>query len=737
MSVNLINTFKLNFDGTFEEIDFQNIKDVFTIVNILAIYIQKKKIMYIWIGKSATQALKNHISKIRVLLKEEFPQFRIMRNITLEMRAETYDFFENLNINKEELYAHINHQEKIVLPIVDKIDELKVKAEKFIISQEYGKAVTNLKEVIELAQKIEDDATITEQKKRISELTQKHDNKKIVSTIEEAALQTEKEYNDFLGKNDIVAAYRVVESFEKKFATTYDLSLISVAKNLVSKAKKRWNTEKAKQETDLFKLEKVFTNSISKLEYDKASEIYETGKKNLSPLIDDKIRKSWEGFENILQELKLKLALVEKFKTLSEESIQLKKEHQYKELKSRIKKLIKEFQKVDLPEYRSKLDILQKDVEYAEEFYQKTLGSIEELEKKTADDKNSKKLDDVVKDCLSLIGFAKEIDLFETVDRYQVILEETEKEIEEREKREEEQQKLKNDLSKLETSLDSVLKSMKLTKAREILDKGKTILTNVVDIETKVHWDDLEKVYKNTEKKIDLMSEIDKFLVESFSLKEEFQFEILKPKIEHLITQTQEMNIPEYLEKLETLKSEINSTEVSFNKTLTEIIDLGEKIKSNLEEKRLDETLNHCEKLIGLAISIKRVEFIEKYSEIKSTILKKIEERKAFEERQQKLVDELTKLEKDLKPSLLKMELDKVSKILEKGNIFLSDLVDQKIKKAWDDYEFNFVVAKQLLNNIEKLSESGIKALISSSCSESLGYFEQIITQLQEYKVGE
>ena len=313
MSVNLINTFKLNYDGTFEEIDFQNIKDVFTIINILAIYIQKKKIMYIWIGKLATQALKNHISKIRVLLKEEFPQFRIMRNITLEMRAETFDFFENLNINKEELYAQINLQEKVVIPIVEKIDNLKVKANKFIKSKEYGKAITDLEEIIEFAKKIEDGATVIEQRKRISELTQKYDNKKIVSTIEEAALQAEKEYNELLGKNDIVGAYRIVESFEKNFETSYDLSLISGAINIISKAKKRWNTEKAKQETDLFKLEKNFNNAIKTKQYDKASEIYATGIKILSPLIDEKIQRKWEGFEDVLQDLKLKLELIEKF----------------------------------------------------------------------------------------------------------------------------------------------------------------------------------------------------------------------------------------------------------------------------------------------------------------------------------------------------------------------------------------------------------------------------------------
>ncbi len=537
MPENLINTFKLNYDGTFEEIDFQNIKDVFTIVNILAIYIQKKKIMYIWIGKSATQALKNHISKIRVLLKEEFPQFRIMRNITLEMRAETFDFFENLNINKEELYAQINLQEKVIIPILEKIDNLKVKANKFIKSKEYGKAITDLEEIIEFAKKIEDDATIIEQRKRISELTQKYDNKKIVSAIEEAALQAEKEYNELLGKNDIVGAYRIVESFEKNFETTYDLSLISGAINIISKAKKRWNTEKAKQETDLFKLEKNFNNAIKTKQYDKASEIYATGIKILSPLIDEKIQRKWEGFEDVLQDLKLKLELIERFETLSKDSAQLKKEHQYKELESRIKKLVKEFQKIDLPEYRSKLDIIQKEVEYAEEFYKKTLGNIEELEKKTVDDKENKLLDDVVKDCLSLIDFAKQIDLFETVDRYQVILEETEKEIEDRKAIEEEQEKIKSQLRKLENNLTSVLKSMKLTKAREILDKSKAFLDNLVNEDIKKRWDELEFQFVATKQ---LLSNIDNLSKNGmdFLLKKSFAESL--EYFEQIISQLQE-----------------------------------------------------------------------------------------------------------------------------------------------------------------------------------------------------
>ncbi|GAH50669.1 unnamed protein product [marine sediment metagenome] len=91
MIENVIKTFKLNYDGTFDEIACENIKDVFTIVNILAIYIQKIKTMYIWIGRNATQALKNHVAKIRVILKEEFP---ISSNILLyDSSAESTSLF--------------------------------------------------------------------------------------------------------------------------------------------------------------------------------------------------------------------------------------------------------------------------------------------------------------------------------------------------------------------------------------------------------------------------------------------------------------------------------------------------------------------------------------------------------------------------------------------------------------------------------------------------------------------
>lgn len=164
MSETGLKIFKLNFDGSFDKVSYENIKDVFSIVNILAIYLSQKKTMYIWIGRNATQALKNHISNIRVLVKEEFPDFRIIRNFTFEMRDEPFEFFKNLNITKEELYKILDYQEKVMLPTLRKIDTLKTKLENLIDSEDYANAIKTSEEIIVLANKIEDDAVLTELK---------------------------------------------------------------------------------------------------------------------------------------------------------------------------------------------------------------------------------------------------------------------------------------------------------------------------------------------------------------------------------------------------------------------------------------------------------------------------------------------------------------------------------------------------------------------------------------------
>lgn len=492
MVENIVKTFKLNYDGTFDEIAYENIKDVFTIVNILAIYIQKIKTIYIWIGRNATQALKNHVARIRVLLKEEFPQFRIIRNITFDMRSEPYEFFKNLNITKEELYEIINYQEKTVLPVLEKIDELKEKSEKSIESEQYKSAIELLKEIIGLAEKIQDDALVSEQKRLISMLTEKFDNQQIVSEIEQETERVEKEYNELIKAKNILKAHELVEAFIKKYEADYDLSLIPSAKELILKEKKKWNAEQEKTINDLSILEKDFKLSLENLEISEATEIYEKALNLISNLIEEKIKNKWKGFSNNIQDAKDKFEFIKKFDHFSEEIIKLKEAHLYNEIKLKIEVLIKQVEQIDLPEYRGKLHVINKEVDSAEESYNRILEEIGNLEEEIIDNQNNNQFEKNLRDCEKIIELGKSIKKSELIKIYTTILEQTKEQIKNKKDFEEKQRLLKEELTKLENRFTSSIKTMEIKDINEILEKGEEFLNKLVDDEIKEKWDNFK-----------------------------------------------------------------------------------------------------------------------------------------------------------------------------------------------------------------------------------------------------
>ncbi|TET61892.1 MAG: hypothetical protein E3J52_00295 [Promethearchaeota archaeon] len=492
MVENIIKTFKLNYDGTFDEIAYENIKEVFTIINILAIYIQKIKTMYIWIGRNVNQALKNHVARIRVLLKEEFPQFRIIRNITFDMRSEPYEFFKNLNITKDELYEIINYQEKTVLPVLEKIEELKKKSEKSIESEQYKSAIELLKEIIGLAEKIQDDALVTEQKRIISKLTEKFENQEIVSEIEQETERVEKEYNELIKTKNILKAHELVEAFIKKYETVYDLSLIPSAKELILKEKKKWNAEQEKTINDLSILEKDFKLSLENLEISEATEIYEKALILTSNLIEEKIRNKWKGFSNNIQDAKDKFEFIKKFDNFSEEIIKLKEAHLYNEIKSKIEVLIKQVEQIDLPGYRGKLDVINKEVDSAEESYNRILEEIGNLEEEIIDNQNNNQFEKNLRDCEKIIELGKSIKKSELIKIYTTILEQTKEQIKNNKDFEEKQRLLKEELTKLENRFTSSIKTMEIKDINEILEKGEEFLNKLVDDEIKEKWDNFK-----------------------------------------------------------------------------------------------------------------------------------------------------------------------------------------------------------------------------------------------------
>ncbi|MFX1371806.1 MAG: hypothetical protein ACFFCE_08090 [Promethearchaeota archaeon] len=492
MVENIIKTFKLNYDGTFDEIAYENIKDVFTIVNILAIHMQKIKTMYIWIGRNATQTLKNHVAQIRVLLKEEFPQFRIIRNITFEMRSEPYEFFKNLNITKDELYEIIEYQEKTVLPVLEKIDDLKGKSEKSIESEDFENAIELLKEIMGLAEKIQNDALKTEQETLLSELTEKYENQKIISEIEQETIRIEKEYNKLINVKNILSAHELVEFFREKYEKVYDLTLVPSAKELILKEKKKWKAEQERIKNDLSILEKDFNESIDNLEISEATEIYDKAMNLISNLIEKKTKNKWEEFHKKIQKAKDKIEFINRFEKFSEEIIKLKEAYLYNEIKTKIETLIKEVESIDFLEYRDKLEVISKEIDSAEELYNMTLEEIKRLDNNIINNQKNTLLEEVIKDCEKIIELGKSINKSEVIDNYKNILEQSKKQIKKRKEFEERQNKLKEELSKLEKIITLNIKRMEIKAANEVFEKSEKILNELVDDDIIDKWDNFK-----------------------------------------------------------------------------------------------------------------------------------------------------------------------------------------------------------------------------------------------------
>ncbi|MFX0083657.1 MAG: hypothetical protein ACFE94_18055 [Candidatus Hodarchaeota archaeon] len=485
--------FKLNFDGSFDEVSYENIKDVFTIVNILAIYISQKKTMYIWIGSNATQALKNHISNIRVLVKEEFPDFRIIRNFTFEMREEPFEFFKNLNISKEELYKIIDYQEKIMLPALRKIDSLRTKLEDHIGSEDYVNAIKTSEEIMVLANKIEDNAVLTEQKRLIIDIKSKNEDKKIVDKLLENASSVEEEFSKLIESKQFLKAHQLVEEFEKKFSSTYDLSQIPTVEELLSREKKIWKNEQDRLIKVLNKLETDLFLALKNLEIEKANNIMGKGKVFLLDLINDDVKLKWEGFENEIQTTKQKAELINVCDDFINEYAKLKEDFQFNTITRKLNELLKRVQNLEILGYKKKLEDIKKEINVAEESYNKKLAEIAELEKKIKSTQKNNLIDETLRNCQSILKLIKSINKSDLEERYSLILSQTEEVIENRRIFEEKQKSLKKELNQLNKEIHTSLKCMDIAKAGEIIIKSKFFLSELVDDKIKENWNKLEK----------------------------------------------------------------------------------------------------------------------------------------------------------------------------------------------------------------------------------------------------
>ncbi|MFX1323733.1 MAG: hypothetical protein ACFE8N_02180 [Promethearchaeota archaeon] len=505
-----INIFKLNFDGSFDEIAYVNIKEIFTIINILAIYLSKKKIMYIWIGRNSTQALKNHISNIRVLIKEEFPNFRILRNFTFEMREEPFEFFKNLNIAKEELYKQIDYQEEIMLPTLREIDSLKKEFDQSIEMEKFSDAINISKGIIELAKKIEDEALITEYEKSIVDLTNKNENKKLVEQIEEKARQIEIEFSRLINANEFLKARQLIENFEKEYKDKYDLSQIPSVYEIILKEKDICEKEQKRLEKELIKLENDLIIALKNLEIEIATELIEKGKTLFVNLINDEIKSKWKGFEIELQNARKKSDLTRKVEDFIKNSKSSTDNFQFQILNDELEILLTEVQKFKIVSLLEKLEDLREDLIKVENSYKNKLIELEELEKLIKSKQESYLLEEIVELSEKIITVAKSINKLDYIQKYSKVIKETKNKIEKNKIFEENQKQLKDKLIELEIDFKNLLERMKLNEVERVIEKSKIYLIEILDGNIKKRWNSHEENYMITKNLINTVETLSK-----------------------------------------------------------------------------------------------------------------------------------------------------------------------------------------------------------------------------------
>ncbi|GAG81975.1 unnamed protein product, partial [marine sediment metagenome] len=183
----------------------------------------------------------------------------------------------------------------------------------------------------------------------------------------------------------------------------------------------------------------------------------------------------------------------------------LKEKYQFTTITAELGKLAKKVQDLKIHDYEKKLGEIEKEINSAENSYNKKLAEIAELKKKIKSNQKNDLLDDTLKNCQSIIELVRSIKKLDLEAKYSTILIQTKKAIEERRDFEEKQVGLKKELIQLEKEIKSSLKRMDIVKAGDIIEKSKIFLVELVDDKVKVNWNEIEKGFKLTK---DLISNV-------------------------------------------------------------------------------------------------------------------------------------------------------------------------------------------------------------------------------------
>ena len=166
--------YKLMNDGSIIKIPNEDLLSFFIHVNIVSVYFYKEKRLYIWKGENVPRNMQNHIPIIEEQILQLNPDITILRHFTVEgVKEETTEFLDLLKINQEDFKKQLDEWDNFRERMLSSIEMLQNEIKEHYANNEFREILTKANNIINIAEKIQDNDIISEQEKNIQQIIEK------------------------------------------------------------------------------------------------------------------------------------------------------------------------------------------------------------------------------------------------------------------------------------------------------------------------------------------------------------------------------------------------------------------------------------------------------------------------------------------------------------------------------------------------------------------------------------
>ena len=293
-----VKIFKLHYSGDIEIWDEATGDpiELFSTVNILAIYVGEAKRLYVWVGPYASRTLKRYITQFRELFTKEYWDYRVLRYITIEAMSEPYEFFKTVGIEKSQLHEHIKNHENKLLPVISKIESLKDKEDKLFESEKYKDAIDIAKKIVELAKEIDDPLLERDQEDFMKGARERLETVKIMREIEQQNTDLTGLISMIFTDDDIIKLHKAVLEFKRKYKDYIELQNIYETQNILIQEDRIWKKfcEKLSEIERLNMFEEDIRVALSRNNLKISGEILEKAQEIVNFLQDEDLTNKWD-----------------------------------------------------------------------------------------------------------------------------------------------------------------------------------------------------------------------------------------------------------------------------------------------------------------------------------------------------------------------------------------------------------------------------------------------------------